>query len=303
MPDLAPDTAEPRHAPVVAFPGQGVDPLDLAATLHEHRDHPLVSALAATLGTRAWDDLDLLDTRVAQPAVYVAGLVQVQADGPDPTSCVAVLGHSLGELAAYALAGAYSAEAGLGLVVQRAALGFEADAHRAGRMVVVMRLDAAQVEWVRRAVVGRGLGVLEVAVVNGPGQFVLSGDVTAAEAALDEIAALGGVGRALAIGGAYHSPLLADAVDPFRHAVAGTVTADPVVPVVSCTTQQVVRTAEDVATSLARALVLPVRWEPTLTAAAALGATTLIDAGPSRTLANLARFAPVLPVHALRPDR
>lgn len=293
--------ADPLEA--VAFPGQGVDPLDLAAALREHAGHPLVERLADLLGTTAWDDLDLTDTRVAQPAVYAAGLAQAEATGPDSATIGATFGHSLGELAAFAHAGAYPADVGLDLVVRRAELGHEAHRRRPGRMVVVMRLGEAQVEWVRRHVVGGGHGVLELAVVNGPGQFVLSGDADAAVAALDVIAELGGVGRIMPIGGGYHSPLLDAVVPSFAEAVAAAVRADPAVPVVSCTTQQVVRSAGDVATVLARALVLPVRWEATLAAVRALGVTGAVDAGPSQTLANLARFAPVLPFRSLRPDR
>lgn len=290
-------------AEAMAFPGQGVDPVDLGTVLTDHADHPLVARLADHLGTTAWHELDVADTRVAQPAVYVAGLVQAAATGPAPARCVAAFGHSLGELAAFAFAGAYPADVGLDLVVRRAELGHRAHERRPGRMLVVMRLDAPQVEFVRRTVVAAGHGVLELAVVNGPGQFVLSGDAAAAEAALDVIAAEGGVGRAMPIGGAYHSPLLAGAVPGFADAVHAAVRADPAIPVVSCTTARAIRHRADIPSVLARALVLPVRWEPTLAAVGDLGATSAVDAGPSQTLTNLARFASVLPFRSLRPDR
>ena len=186
--------------------------------------------------------------------------------------------------------------------MRRAELGHAEHERRPGRMLVVMRLDAPAVEWVRRSVVAAGAGVLELAVVNGPGQFVLSGDVEATTRAMDVIADAGGVARPLTIGGAYHSPLMAGAVGPLAEAIAALSLRDPVIPVVSSTTQAVIRSRDDIATALSRSLVLPVRWVETMQALAARGATGAVDAGPSRTLANLARFAPVLEHRALSPD-
>jgi [acyl-carrier-protein] S-malonyltransferase len=296
--------AEQRAIPLagegLAFPGQGVDPTDLARVLGDHDGDPLVQRLAGLLGTDAWATLDLLDTRVAQPAVFVASLVQAAAT---PIEVAAVFGHSLGELSACAYAGAFSPSDGLDLVVRRAELGHAAHERRPGRMVVVMRLDAPAVEWVRRSVVARGAGVLELAVVNGPGQFVLSGDLEATAIALDLIAEAGGVGRPLAIGGGYHSPLLAEAVAPLTEAIEAIVgPGDLTVPFVSCTSQTIVRSAAELPVVLARSLVLPVRWVETVQAVRALGVTAAVDAGPSQTLANLAKFSPVIPFRALSPD-
>ncbi len=296
----------PGERESIAFPGQGVDPRDLARVLHAGAAHPLVATLASRLGTDDWDGLDLLDTRVAQPAVYTAGLVQVALeDVPrpgEPGAPVAAFGHSLGELAALAFAGAFGAEAGLDLVIRRAAIGHAVQAQRPGRMLVVMRLDGPQVEWVRRQVVARDAGALEVAVVNGPGQFVLSGDHEATAVAMELIAELGGVARPLTIGGAYHSPLMVPAVQPLIDAVAALELHDPAIPVVSCTAQTVVTSRDQIPVVLGRALVLPVRWVETLEAVAALDVDRAIDAGPSQTLANLARFAPVLTFRSLSPD-
>ena len=287
----------------IIFPGQGVEPYDLARILREHGDDALVQRLASIVGTDAWDALDLLDTRIAQPAVYTASVVQAfAAGGADPATFVAAAGHSLGELSALAYAGVFDPLAGVDLVVRRAELGHAQHERRPGRMLVVMRLDEPAVEWVRRTVVAQGAGVLELAVVNGPGQFVLSGDVAATSLAMDVIAEAGGVGRPLTIGGGYHSPLMADAVRPLQEAVQALTLRDPVIPVVSCTTQTVLRSSEQVATALARSLVLPVRWVETMQALVTLGASGAVDAGPSRTLANLARFAPVLEHRALSPD-
>lgn len=286
----------------VAFPGQGVDPVDLARVLHAHEDHELVGRLASLLGTTDWDDLDVDDTRIAQPSVFTASVVEATTSdaGLDAAACSLTFGHSLGELSAFTFAGVFDPGAGLDLVARRAELCHDANARRPGRMIVVMRLTRPEVEWVRRTVVARAAGVLELAVENGTGQFVLSGDVEATAVALELVAEAGGVARPLPIGGGYHSPLMATVVEPFAEAVAAVARHDPRLPVVSCTTQAVITSRDDVAAALSRALVLPVRWVDTLEAVRAEGVTRAVDTGPGETLTNLARFSPTLEFRSLR---
>lgn len=293
----------------VAFPGQGVDPGDLIAVLQAYDTHPLVTALGERLGLRAWADVDLSDTRVGQPCVYTAGLVTAtdaghglvaDTDG-SPRADLVVFGHSLGELTAAAFAGACTPEAGLDLVRRRADLAHARDLERPGQMVVVMRLDETDVEWVRREVIAKTGLVLEVAVSNGTGQFVLSGDLEATTIAIDVAAEMGGVARPLPIGGGYHSPLLAPIVGPYAEALESAITRAPSIPLVSCTSHRLIRGREALVTALARALVLPVRWTGTLEAVAATGVVQAIDAGPSHTLTNLAKYNSVLPFRSLRP--
>ena len=279
----------------IAFPGQGGDWGAAVATLAERADHPLVAALADRLGTDRFDELDGLDTRNAQPAIYVAGLVG-QAAGLDGVG-VAV-GHSLGEITAAAWAGAIDAEAGLDVMVERGQLGHRANATRPGAMTAVNRWDETRVEELRAAVIEELGGVLEVAVVNSPTQIVLSGDAELVRAATDRANAEGAVARALPIGGAYHSSLLADAVDGFRSLLAGAVVRPPRVPVVSSTLQRPLTTVDELVDGLARSLVLPVHWPRTTEAVAAAGATQAVEAGPGDTLRRLARFAPALEIVA-----
>ncbi len=284
----------------VAFPGQGVDPVDTGRILDEHRTHPLVRDLAAHLGTSDWAALDLSDTRVAQPAVYAASLLSAHdARAAGELDPVAVTGHSLGELAALAFAEVYTDEAGLALAVRRAALGHSVQTARPGAMTVVLRLDAATVEDVRRQATSAG-GVLAIAVENGPEQFVLSGDRAAAEHARDLAERRGGVARLLGIGGAFHSPLMTEAAEQFATAARAVIERDPTVPAVSSTAHRALTPDDDIATVLGQSLVRPVRWPATLEALAASGATEGLDTGPGATLANLARFTPTLPFRARR---
>jgi [acyl-carrier-protein] S-malonyltransferase len=277
--------SSPRVA--VGFPGQGGDWRAAIEVLASQAAHPLVGQLADRLGTDRWPELDGLDTRNAQPVVYVSGLVGPAAGLPDVD---AVIGHSLGEITAAAWAGAIEPTAGLDLVVARAALGHEQHAGRAGAMAVVMRWTVAQVEWLRRDVLASSPGVLDVAVVNSPEQVVLSGDQALVERAVEAAVADGAVARFLPIGGAYHSPLMVPVLDAFRAQVIRAVTAAPRLPLVSSTSARVVDGADDLVEVLVRSLVLPVRWPEAAAAVADLGVTEVIDGGPGDTLVRLGRF-------------
>ena len=285
----------PPKGTAVAFPGQGGDWRAALSVLRLHRDHPLVVDVVGRLGIAGTDDLDSLDgldTRNAQPVIYVSGLV-----GPAPPPggpVVAAIGHSLGEITAAAWSGAIALGTGLGLVEARAALGHAGDTLRPGAMAAVMRWGADEIEWLRRRVLAGSAGTLEVAVVNSPEQHVLSGDA----ALVDEAVALaneeGAVARRLPIGGAYHSPLMVPHLDAFRTRVAAAVTAPPSVPLVSSTSARVVTGTDDLVDTIVRSLVLPVRWEATIATAVGLGVHHALDAGPGDTLVRLARFAPGL---------
>jgi [acyl-carrier-protein] S-malonyltransferase len=275
----------------IAFPGQGGDWRAVVATLHEHAAHPLAIALAEALGTDRWEDLDGLDTRVAQPAVYVAGLVAAPAAGPGGEAITVALGHSLGEITAAAWAGAIDPMAGLALTVERGRLGDATQRRRPGAMAAINRWSEAQVDELRRELLERDEGELVVGVINSPTQLVLSGDLALIERAAAEANARGAVARRLPISGAYHSPLMAELLAGFRTEVERAVTAAPSVPVLSSTLQQAMTTPDALIDGLSRALVLPVDWPRTVAAA---GVARAIDAGPGDTLTRLARFVPGL---------
>lgn len=286
----------------MAFPGLGVDTVDLARVLHDHDSHPLVGQLAKHVSSRDWSNLDINDIRVAQPAVYTASVLQA-TDRLSAGEAAATFGHSMGELSALAFAGTFSATDGLELIVRRAELIHVAHIARPGAMAVVMRIADDKLEWVRRQAIAETDGVLELAVDNGPGQLVLSGDAGTVERAVELVVELEGVARRLPIGAGGHSPLFFGAVEPFGEAIDDIDLRDPLVPVVSSTTAQVVRSARDVRQMLTGAFVLPVRWLDALAAVRELGIQRAVDAGPGWTLANLARFNTVLDFTTLSPPK
>lgn len=283
----------------LAFPGQGGDWKDAGRILDAHRDDPLVEAAAEVVGTHDWASLDQTEPLVSQPVVFSSSVLSAR-DVARRHDVGAVVGHSLGELAAFVHAGSLEPDAGLRLARRRAELSREAQDRRPGAMVAVMRVDLASVEWCRRRVLAEHAGVLEVGTFNGSAQFVLSGDAALADEAMARLDAEGAVVRRLPIATASHSPLLADVSDAMRQLVLALDPRDPEVPVVSSTAVRLVERGDQVADVLARSLVLPVRWLDALRTAEAAGITELVDVGPGQTLARLANHDPILPVAAAR---
>jgi [acyl-carrier-protein] S-malonyltransferase len=258
---------------------------EAAADLYQWASACLGWDLAETLRTASPDELR--QTYIAQPAIFcvsVAALRALEAAGVPRPAYVA--GHSLGEFSALVAAGALSFEAGLLLVARRAeAMQRAADA-RPGSMSSVLGLSA---EGVEMAVETTAQGqVLAVANDNAPGNVVVSGEWAALErlpAAAKELGAKRVV--PLNVGGAFHSPLMAPAVEAFQPHLAAAPLRDPSIPVVANATAEPVTVAEELRELLARQLTGRVRWTESVRRMAALGVDTFIEVGPGTVLSGL----------------
>jgi [acyl-carrier-protein] S-malonyltransferase len=260
------------------FPGQGSQTADMREQVERHRPDLLElaqSEVSDDLFERAGDG-----TRWAQPAIFCAALAgyEVLKDRYEPDL---MAGHSLGEISALVAAGALDAEDGLRLVAARGRLMQEAAEETGdGGMLAVRARDRATVEQVA------GEAGLSIANDNAPDQLVLSG----ALAALDQGEALLREQRVrakrLPVAGAFHSPLMEPAVEPFRRLTERVEVRAPRVPVLSCVSAA---PFEDVRAQLVQAIVSPVRWTGVMSALRELGATRYVETGPGRVLTNLVR--------------
>jgi [acyl-carrier-protein] S-malonyltransferase len=228
---------------------------------------------------------ELSDTRVAQPLLYLAdwawGITLLES-GVTP---VAVAGHSLGELAALAVAGVYSAEAGLELVVERSRYMSVAAAETPGTMSAVIGLDGELVASTITDIDGVWL-----ANDNSPGQVVISGTqegVSLAASALAEAGARRVI--PLPVSGPFHSPLMSAAADSFSRLLAGAAFSDARFPVLCNSDPSPTTDAETIRLRLSRQITSPVRWTETMDELASGGPTTVIECGPGAVLAGLAK--------------
>lgn len=227
----------------------------------------------------------LSDTRAAQPLLYLADWAWGRAVLDAGVEPVAVAGHSLGELAALAIAGVFSVEAGLELVVERSRLMAECAAETPGGMAAVLGLDAAAL-----AAAIAGIDGVWMANDNAPGQIVVSGTsegLAAATAALSEAGARRVV--PLDVAGPFHSPLMAPAADRFSSIIAAADFADAAYPVVQNAGPAPAVDAATLRSRLAQQIVSHVRWTDTMSCLLELGACVLVEAGPGTVLKGLAR--------------
>jgi len=262
----------------VLFPGQGSQTTDMREQVERNR--PDLLELARTEVSDDLFERAAEGTRWAQPAIFCAALAgwEVLKETHEPDF---MAGHSLGEIGALTAAGALGAEDGLRLVAARGRLMQEAAEETGdGGMLAVRARDRTSVEEVAQET------GLSIANDNAPDQVVLSG----ALAALDDAERLLGErkvrAKRLPVAGAFHSPLMEPAVEPFRQIVERVEVREPRVPVLSCVTAA---PFADVREQLVQAITQPVLWTDVLRALRELGATRYVETGPGRVLTGLVR--------------
>jgi [acyl-carrier-protein] S-malonyltransferase len=281
---------------VIAAPGQGAQTPGFLAPWLE------LPGFADRL--RAWSDLagcdlircgttadaeEIRDTAVAQPllvAAAIAAAIDQVVTGAHPVSrqSVGVAGHSVGELAAGALAGVITPEDAMRLVRVRArGMAAAAAAEQTGMTAVL----GGDTEAVLAAIERRGL---TPANVNGAGQIVAAGTI----AQLDALAADPPAGarlRPLSVAGAFHTHHMAPAVAALAAEAASMDVTDPERPLLSNRDGAVVKSGPDWLDRIINQVSAPVRWDLCMQTMQSLGVTALIELPPAGTLTGLAKRA------------
>lgn len=283
-------------ADLVMFPGQGSQRPGMATHLLErhaaarrvfdHADAVLGMPLSELCTTGTAEELAATD--ITQPAIIATSLATWQVLREAGCEPGAVTGHSLGEYAALVAAGVLTPESALRLVRVRGRLMAEVGRQRPGAMAAVLGLPAEQVVEVCEQ--AREFGLVEVANFNEPMQTVLSGEAAAVEAA-GRAALLEGAEKvvALKVGAPFHCSLMSGIEEEFAAELAGHPFADPVLPVISSVTGDLVHSGEQARELLRRQLSGPVRWVDVVGRAARLPVATHIEVGPGRVLNGLVR--------------
>ncbi len=219
-------------------------------------------------------------TRFAQPAIFCASLAGWRQHGASVRP-IALAGHSLGELTALVAAEALDPLAGLELAVRRGELMDTASSDRTEEGMLA--LLGAEDELAHRLAEENDV---VLANDNAPGQVVLAGALEQLRAASRQAREAGARAILLDVAGAFHSPSMAGAVEPFRALLESVEFREPATTVISGSTAQPL---SDPRAELAEAIVRPVRWRETMLALADAGAETFVDFGPGEVLARLVR--------------
>lgn len=276
------------------FPGQGAQFVGMGKDLYEQNPEAKAYFEKANeiLGFRITDILfngtaeELKETKVTQPAIFLHSVILAKTMGEDFRPDM-VAGHSLGEFSALVAAGAMTFEDGLRLVSKRAMAMQKACEIRPSTMAAVLGLPDEKVEEVCAQVTDE---VVVPANYNCPGQIVISGSVEGVDKAC-ELLKEAGAKRALklAVGGAFHSPLMEPAREELAKAIEETTISRPVCPVYQNVTASAVTDPAEIKKNLIAQLTAPVRWTQSVLNMTADGADYFMELGPGTVLQGLVK--------------
>jgi [acyl-carrier-protein] S-malonyltransferase len=232
---------------------------------------------------------EITDTAVTQPLVVAATLLahqELQRRGLLADAEIVTAGHSVGEIAAYAIGGMLSADDAVALAATRGA-------EMAG-MSAVLGGDEAEV-------LAR-LEDLELVPANrnAAGQIVAAGRIDALEKLAENPPAKARV-RQLATAGAFHTHFMSSALDRYASAAANVSTGEPTAVVLSNADGQPVASASDAMTKLVAQLTRPVRWDLCTETLRQRNITAIVEFPPAGTLTGIAkRELRGIPTHAVK---
>jgi [acyl-carrier-protein] S-malonyltransferase len=239
--------------------------------------------LGMPLSTLCWEGPadELTRTSITQPAIVTTSLAcaaALQAAGIEPDL---VAGHSVGEYAALAVVGVLTTADAIRLSRQRGQL---MEKTTAGTMAAILNLDHATLE----AVCAEVDGTVVVANFNTADQIVISGEVEAVAKAC-ELAKARGARKVipLTVGGAFHSPLMADAVPELARALDAVTFHDPKARYLSSTTVAEVKSGSQLRGIMKRQMTSQVRWEPTMRLLLSSCPSRVFEVGHGATLGGM----------------
>nr|ABO15888.1 polyketide synthase [Streptomyces sp. UC 11065] len=239
-------------------------------------DRPLASVVWPGPG----EDSPIDDTRYTQPALFAVEYALARMWQAWCLKPSALLGHSIGEIAAACVAGVFTLEDAVRLVAARASL---MAALPPGGAMAAVHCDEATA----RAAVAAYPDTVSLAAVNGPHTCTVSGaeaDVEAVTAALKE---QGVRSQRLTVSHAFHSPLLRPMLDAFREVAQGISYSAPAVPLYSNVTGKPWTQAEVGPEYWVSHAAGAVRFHDGVTGLYADGVRTFLEVGPHPVLTGL----------------
>jgi [acyl-carrier-protein] S-malonyltransferase len=231
------------------------------------------------------DDDELRLTQNAQPALCFVGIALttlLRRRGIEPASAA---GHSVGEYAALAAAGAIDAPHVIKAVVERGRAMAQAAPAGTSSMSAVLGLDAQAVE-----VALAGMNDAWPANYNTPTQTVIAGTITGLEVATQRLQ-VAGAKRVipLNVSAAFHTPLMAPAAEQLRAALDRVEWRAPRIPVMANLTGRQHQGGDRIPHVMEMQLRSPVRWSACVGSLAELGCDTFVEVGPKRALTGMMR--------------
>jgi [acyl-carrier-protein] S-malonyltransferase len=278
------------------LPGQGAQYVGMGRELYER--WPAARATYAQASAVLGYDIarlcfegpaeELRRTERTQPALLVTSIAAYRVLAEHGIEPALAAGLSLGEYSALVIAGALGFDEAVALVEKRGRFMQEAVPEGQGGMAAILGLPAETVERLCRE--AAGVGVVEPANYNCPGQLVVSGQVEAVRRCV-ELATVAGARRAvmLEVSAPFHCSMMAVAARRLAAELDRVTFRSPRIPVVANATADVVITPAGIRAALERQVCSPVRWEQSLRRMEAERCRLFVEVGAGTVLSGFVK--------------
>ena len=275
------------------FPGQGAQAPGMGKDLYENSKAARLVFEEASDGAGIdvaklcfeSDKETLSRTENSQIAIFTHSMAALAALRENGVAFKAAAGFSLGEYTSLAAAGVVTLADGVKIVSKRGKLMQHAADTIDGGMAAILGLEDAKIEEACAAVKN---GIVRPVNYNCPGQLVIAGEKAALAEAIENCKAAG-ARRALplAVSGAFHTPLMAEAAAELRAFVSDFTFSAPTMDIYSNLDGQVYD-CSNLPEHLEQHMISPVRWTRRVQNGMAAGLTSACEVGPGKTLTGFA---------------
>jgi len=287
-------------APCFLFPGQGSQAIGMAKSFYDSSKEvkELFSEASDTSGLDIAKlcfsgPMDVLtETKNLQPAMTTAVLACFFALRDYDVIPSFVAGHSLGEYAALAASEVIEIADCIKMVTERGRLMQEQAEKHAGAMTAMVRITPEIAEELVSNI-AKTKPIL-IANHNSPQQLVASGSVEAIEQLEQELKAVRGRGIRLNVSGAWHSPLMQDAVEPLEQVIEKITFNDAKMPIALNATGTIETDSEVIKNAMKKQMISSVMWYQGIHEIWKKGIRTYIEVGPKGVLTKM--------MNAISPD-
>ncbi|OQX20070.1 MAG: hypothetical protein BWK76_02630 [Desulfobulbaceae bacterium A2] len=266
-------------------PGMGKDIYDhfpLAATFYR-QVHDATGVDVAQLSFQASEE-SIKDSRTAQLCLLALEMSIFQILRQHTLHPHIVAGFSFGEYPALIAAGALPLDDGIRLVLARGTLMSESAARKNGAMALIEGLPRQALQRLMTP-----LPRVYIACHNTKTQFFVAGEKEEIEQLVSTTKARGLTALVLPVGGAFHSPYIADAALRFQEILRTISFTSPRIPVIGNVHATPMTTTEEIAADTAAQMLSPVAWHATIVKMLELGTNTFIEIGPGHGLSAMVR--------------
>lgn len=288
------------------FPGQASQFQGMGKDLYEaHKAaRKLFDEANSILGYKITDVMfegteeELKETKITQPSVFLHSVIKAIVLG-EHIPFKAVAGHSLGEFSALVAAKVIDFKTALELVQLRAFAMQKACETNPGTMAAIVGVEDSKIEEICKALSEH---IVVAANYNCPGQLVISGSIAGINA-IEKNMIEAGAKRfiLLAVGGAFHSPLMEPARLELAEAIEKLHFNDAQVPIYQNVDALPYLESDKIKKNLILQLTSPVRWTQTMNHMIADGIQNFYEVGGNGTVLSgfLKRINRELPISSL----